>query len=99
MREEVEELKKEVQEIKEESFAMELLKDQRKQNKRLFIVIITILCMWFVTVIAFVYYINTTGYEEEMITETATTDDSGNACIGDKCNNGEINYGNSNKDN
>ena len=64
MREEVENLMKEVQEIKEESFAMELLKDQRKQNKRLFIVIITILCMWFATVVAFVYYINTTGYEE-----------------------------------
>ena len=64
MREEVNELKKEVQEIKAESFAMELLKDQRKQNKRLFIVIITILCMWFATVVAFVYYINTTGYEE-----------------------------------
>lgn len=64
MREEVEDLKKELQEIREESFAMELLKDQRKQNKRLFIVIITILCMWFATVCAFVYYINTTGYEE-----------------------------------
>ena len=46
MREEVEELKKEVQEIKEESFAMELLKDQRKQNKRLFVI-------WLVTFVAF----------------------------------------------
>ena len=66
MREEVENIKTELNEIKseEKSFAMELLKDQRKQNKRLFAVIITILCMWFVTVIAFVYYINTTGYEE-----------------------------------
>lgn len=64
MREEVEELKKEVKEIKEESFAYELLKDQKAQNKRLFVIIITILCMWFATVIAFVYYINTTGYEE-----------------------------------
>ena len=48
MREEVEELKKEVKEIKkeEESFAMELLKDQRKQNKRLFVI-------WLVTFVAF----------------------------------------------
>ena len=66
MREEVEDLKKEVKEIKkeEESFAMSMLKDYKKQNKRQFIIILVILSMWFATVVAFVYYINTTGYEE-----------------------------------
>lgn len=90
IREDVLEMKKEVEELKQETFAMELLKDQRKQNKRLFIILLVVLTMWFLTIGAFVYYINTTGYEE-IITETAETDDSGNACVGDNCNNGVIN--------
>ena len=82
MREEVEELKKEVNDIKkeEESFAMELLKDQRKQNKRLFIVIITILSMWFVTIGYLVYLLNDISYEEttESIDVTQDSGDNGN---------------------
>lgn len=42
MKEDVLEMKKEVEELKQETFVMELLKDQRKQNKRLFI-------MWIIT--------------------------------------------------
>ena len=79
------------QEIKEKSFAMEILQDYKKANKRLFIVIIVILAMWFATIGAFLYYINTTGFEETI--ETAETTDGGNACVGDNCNNGEITYG------
>ena len=89
MREEVVDLKKELKKLKQESFAMELLKDQRKQNKRLFVIILVILSFWFITIGAFVYYINTTGYEETM--EIADTSDGGNACVGDNCNNGVIN--------
>ena len=40
------EIKKEVQEVQEHSFAMELLKDQKKQNKRQFIIILVILGMF-----------------------------------------------------
>lgn len=94
IREEVLEMKKEVEEIQEHSFAMELLKDQKKQNKRQFIIILVILSMWFASIGLFIYYINTTGYEE--ITETADSQGEGNACVGDKCNNGEINYGKGN---
>lgn len=94
MKEEVEELKNEVQEIKEKSLALEILQDYKKANKRLFIVIIVILVMWFATIGAFLYYINTTGFEE--VTETAETTDGGNACVGDNCNNGEITYGEGN---
>ena len=83
----------EIKKCKEESFAMELLKDQRKQNKRLFVIILVILTFWFATIGAFVYYINTTGYEETI--EKADTGEGGNACVGDNCNNGVIN-GNSN---
>ena len=46
IREEVLEMKKEVEEIQEHSFAMELLKDQKKQNRRQFIIILVILGMF-----------------------------------------------------
>ena len=50
MRDDVMEIKKELSEIKEESFAMELLKDFKKQNKRMFILwIITFLTLVGVT--------------------------------------------------
>lgn len=79
--------------MKNNSLAMELLNDYKKTNKRLFIIILVILTMWFTSIGIFIYYINTTGFET--ITETAETTDSGNACVGDNCNNGEINYGKS----
>lgn len=94
---ELEELEKKIDDnkiIKENSLAMELLQDARRTNKRMFIIIITILTLWFASICLFIYYINTTGYE--VITETADTEGEGNACVGDKCNNGEINYGKSN---
>lgn len=94
LREEILDMKKEVEEVKEKSLAMELLQDARKTNKRMFVIIIVILVMWFASIGLFIYYINTTGYEE--ITETADTEGEGNACVGDNCNNGEINYGEGN---
>ena len=80
-----------------EGLATTLLSDSKRQNKRMFIIILVLLTMWFATIGMFVYYINTTGYEE--ITETAQVendDGDANACVGDNCNNGEINYGESN---
>ena len=90
LKDDVLDIKKEFQEVKNQSFAMDLLNDYKRQNKRQFIVILVILTMWFASIGLFVYYINTTGYEET-ITETAETDDNGNACVGDNCNNGVIN--------
>ena len=91
-------LKEEVEEIKEDvnkvSFAYELLKDYKKQNKRLFILLIVTLTMWFATIGAFLYYINTTSYEEN--TEYAEVDNENgdaNACVGDNCSNGDVIYG------
>lgn len=89
LKEDVLEVKKELEEVKEQSFAMELLKDARKTNKRMSIIIIVLLSFWFSTIGAFIYYISNYGYE--ITTETAETSDSGNACIGDNCNNGVIN--------
>lgn len=63
-------VQKEIQELKEQSLAMELLKDARKTNKRIFIVLVIVLCMWFATIGIFIYYINTTGYEEDIREQT-----------------------------
>lgn len=73
----------------EQSLAMELINDYKRQNKRLFIVIITILALWFATIGCFVYYI--CNYGTEVVIEDVETTDNGNACIGDNCNNGVIN--------
>lgn len=66
--ENIEKLEKKVE---KQSLAMELLeysKEQNRQlektNKRLVIVLIIILVLWFATIGAFLYYINTTGYVE-----------------------------------
>ena len=96
MREDIMAVKKDLEEVKNESFASEILRDYKKANKRQFIIILVILSFWFATIGAFVYYINTTGYEET--TEYAETDNGGNACVGDNCNNGVIN-GESSKEN
>ena len=64
LKEEVLEMKKEVQAVREQSFTMELLKDFKKQNKRLFIIILVILTMWFSTIGYLVYILNDIGVEE-----------------------------------
>lgn len=89
MREDIMAVKKDLEEVKNESFASEILRDYKKDKKRLFIIILVILSFWFATIGAFVYYINTTWYEET--TEYAETDKGGNACVGDNCNNGVTN--------
>ena len=74
LKEEVLEMKKEVQEIQEQSFAMELLKDQKKQNKRQFIIILVILGMWFATIGYLVYVLNDIGTTTEETTTQEITD-------------------------
>lgn len=69
LKEEMLEMKKEVKEIQEESFATQILKDYKKQNQRQFIVILVILGMWFATIGYLVYILNDIG------TETTTTEE------------------------
>lgn len=85
-------VKEQLEEIKEESFAMEILRDQRKQNKRLFII-------WIITFAAFVllasytiYLLNDIGFEEITTKENYDV----NQESGDKGNNNFIN-GNGNE--
>ena len=58
LKDEIEDMKKEVKDIQEHSFEMELLKDARKTNKRQFIIIIVLLSFWFSTIGVFIYYIS-----------------------------------------
>ena len=46
------------------SFAMDLLKDYKIQNKRQFIIILVILAMWFITIGYLVYVLNDIGVEK-----------------------------------
>lgn len=61
IKEDLEQIEKRVENVEMQSFAMMLLKDYKKQNKRLFIIIITILIMWFLTVGYLVYILNDIG--------------------------------------
>ena len=91
MKDEVLELKKELEEVREESFAMELLKDFKKQNKRMFIVwIITFLTLIGVTCYT-IYLLNDIGVIEETITQE--TEQGYNNYIG---NDGDITNGETN---
>ena len=63
------ELKKEIEELKEESFAMEILADYKRQNKRLFV-------MWIITFLTLValscytlYLVNDIGTIETTVTQ------------------------------
>ena len=90
IKEEMLEMKKEVEEIQEESFATQILKDYKKQNKRQFIVILVILIMWFATIGYLIYILNDIGVETTT-TETydMNTENGNNNFIGGN-NNGNI---------
>lgn len=78
----------------ENSFAMEMLKDYKKSNKRLFIIIIVILAMWFTTIGYLVYILNDVGTTEETVTEVTQDNENGyNNYIG---NDGDIMNGKAN---
>lgn len=78
LREEIEDMKKEVQEIQEESFATQILKDYKKASKRQFIVILVILGMWFSTIGYLIYILNDIGIETTTTEETIDIDDVNN---------------------
>ena len=87
IKEDVEKLNEKVEQT---SFAYELLSDYKKQNKRLFVVILVILSMWFATIGYLVYVLNDIGVIEETTEVTQDNENGYNNFIG---NDGEINYG------
>lgn len=82
MRDEIMEVKREIEEVKEKSFALELLQDQRKANKRMFII-------WLITFIALVgvsvytvYLLNDIGTIETTTEVDQSNSDGYNNYIG-----------------
>ena len=70
MRDEIMAVKKELEDIKnikEEGFAMEILKDYKKSNKRMFVALVIVLIMWFITIGYVVFLLNDIGAIEETI--------------------------------
>ena len=61
MREDIMAVKKDLEEVKNESFATQILKDYKKQSKRQFIIILVILIMWFATIGYLIYILNDIG--------------------------------------
>lgn len=64
LREDVYDIKKELQDIKQDSFALEMLKDYKKQNHRLFVIILVLLALWFATGSYLIWVLNDIGVEE-----------------------------------
>lgn len=95
LKEDILEMKKECQEIKEQSLAMELLRDSKRANKRICFsfaaVLILTLILWFMTICYLIYVLNDIGTEEVTTTESyeLTSDGNNNFIRGD--NNGEVN--------
>lgn len=88
MKEELINMQKELENIKADTFALEILKDYKAQNRRIFIVaMVELFIIILMMVGGFIFVTNYDfSYQE---TRTAETSGSGNACVGDECNNGE----------
>lgn len=89
IKEEVLELEKEVKDIQEHSFAMELLKDQKKQNKRQFIIILVILGMFTCLLGYTIWLLNDINYVETSEVYDMNTENGNNNYVGGD-NNGNI---------
>lgn len=89
-KEEINNIRHEVEELQEQSFALELLKDQKKQNKRQFIIILVILGMFTCLLGYTIWILNDIG-TETTTTETydMDTENGNNNFIGGN-NNGNI---------
>lgn len=89
MKDDIMAVRKDLEEVKEQSLAMEIVQDLKKQNKRQFITIVIVLIMWFATCIYLLYLLNDMGTIEE---KTISQNNEGgyNNFIG---NDGDINNG------
>ena len=55
IKEDIEKVENKMKEIENESLAMTFVKDYKAQNKRLFVILILVLIMWFATICYLVY--------------------------------------------
>lgn len=54
IKEDIKDVENKMKKLENESIAMELLKDYKKTNSKMFIIILVILLLWFVTIGVFV---------------------------------------------
>ena len=91
-----------LEELNNQSVAMQVLQFSKEQNrtsndnlmatnKRLFILLVLSLVVNVAIGSGFFYYV--THYTNETTIEDASADDGGNACVGDNCYNGDVDYG------
>lgn len=83
-------IKKDLKEVKNESFAAQILKDYKVQNKRLFIIWIVTFVALMGTFVYLIYLLNDIGTIEETTTVTQDNPGGDNNYIG---NNGDIDNG------
>jgi len=77
--------------MENDTIVTSILKDYKKQNKRLFIILLVVLSMWFITIGYLVYILNDIGTIETTTQEIQQENDNGNNnFIG---NDGDINNG------
>lgn len=69
LKDDIEKVEDKINKIEQNSFALELLKDYKKANKRQFIIILVILGMWFLTIGYLVYLLNDIDYVDETTQE------------------------------
>ena len=75
--------------VKEErSTEWSLSLELAKSNKRMFVILITVIVLWFATIVGFVLYMSQYDYSSYEI----TTDQGGNAFYGE-VGEGDLNYG------
>ena len=74
LRDDIMAVKREVNELREKSFGYELLQDMKKQNKRMFIIIIVILAMFTALLGYTIYLLNDIGTIEETTTQEVSQD-------------------------
>lgn len=92
-KEEIDNIKQKVHELQEQSFALELLKDFKAQNKRQFIIILVILSMFTALLGYTIYLLNDIGTETTTQEVTQDNTNGSNNFIG---NDGDITNGETN---
>jgi hypothetical protein len=88
MRDEIMEVKKEIEEVKKKSLALQLMEERTKTNRRMFIIIMTLIVLLFAETVFMFYTLNDIGTYEDTITQE--NDGGYNNYIG---NDGDINNG------
>ena len=64
LKEDIVEIQEKAEILETQSFARSILEDYKKANKRMFVIIIIILIMWFSTIGYLVYLLNDISYVE-----------------------------------